>query len=190
MRSLLVIALSPLLDLVACVLQAREPLLVEALVSERAVEAFDEAVLDRLPRLDEVELDVSLFGPGRQRDAQELRSVVRHQSARKPKGFRELIEHSHHPIGRDGRRDLDPRHLSRAEIHDRERPQPAPIDEPVVDEVHRPGVVSLDRDGSRGARKALQPLAPSATYLELKGAIHAIDPLAVRRRAFAPQQAM
>jgi len=53
-RSLLVVVLPPLFDLDDRVV--REPVLVQALVAERAIEALTEAVLHRLPGIDEVEL--------------------------------------------------------------------------------------------------------------------------------------
>ena len=44
---------APVLDLAPGILEVREPMLVEALVSERAVESLDEGIVDWLARMDE-----------------------------------------------------------------------------------------------------------------------------------------
>ena len=54
-----------------------EPMHVQAVVSEGAVEALDEAVLHRLSGLDQVELDPSGIGPGVERSTSEFRPIVR-----------------------------------------------------------------------------------------------------------------
>src|SRR6266567_5525436 len=64
--------------------QAHEPVLVEALVPEPAVEAFDVRVLDRLARIDEVEHDAMAVCPLIERLAAKLGAVV----TRSPSGTR------------------------------------------------------------------------------------------------------
>lgn len=76
MRSGLVVVLSPCLDRCLCIEQAREVILVQALVSKLSVEALDEGVLDRFPRLDERESDTVSVSPEVERLSLELRSVV------------------------------------------------------------------------------------------------------------------
>jgi hypothetical protein len=51
-------------------------MLVQALVSELAVEGFDVRIFIRLPWADEREIDVGLIGPGVEDLPLELRSVV------------------------------------------------------------------------------------------------------------------
>jgi hypothetical protein len=72
-RPLLVVAASPFLDGLSSILQIREPVLVQALVPELAVEALDVRVLDGAPRCDEVQLDPVPVGPGGERRACKLR---------------------------------------------------------------------------------------------------------------------
>src|SRR5450830_835928 len=57
--------------------QRLEPLLVEALVPELAIEALDVAVLHGPPRLDQDVADTMGLGPTHERPAGELRAVVR-----------------------------------------------------------------------------------------------------------------
>ena len=56
--------------------EPQEPVLIQALVPQLPVEAFDVAVLRRLARLDEVQLDAVLVGPLIQRPADELGAIV------------------------------------------------------------------------------------------------------------------
>ena len=61
-----------------------KPMSVQTLVAELAVEALDEAVLDRLARTDEVELDASAVGPSVERSTGEFRPIVDDQGPRQP----------------------------------------------------------------------------------------------------------
>ncbi len=67
---------SPLFNRVAGVEPITEPMLVETLIPELAVEAFDECVLCRFARLDEVQLHAVILRPEEQCLAGELRAVV------------------------------------------------------------------------------------------------------------------
>jgi hypothetical protein len=75
-RPLLVVVLVPRLDNGPGLGHRGEPVLVEALVPQLAVEALDEGVLHRLARLDEVQPHPSLVGPGIQRLPGKLWAVV------------------------------------------------------------------------------------------------------------------
>ncbi len=57
--------------------QRPEPVLVQAFIPHLAVEAFDESILQGLPRRDEVQLRALFISPDIQRLARELRPVVR-----------------------------------------------------------------------------------------------------------------
>src|SRR3546814_4051089 len=59
----LVVVLPPSLDDAACLVEAREHLLVQAFVPEPAVEALHEGVLGRLPRGDVVPFHAPAVGP-------------------------------------------------------------------------------------------------------------------------------
>ena len=70
---------------------------VQALAPECSVEAFDESVLDRLARLNEVELHTSSVGPCIERAAAELGAVVRDDHIGQASGLREPLHHLDHP---------------------------------------------------------------------------------------------
>ena len=77
-----VVVPSPSFDGSPRVVHGEEPVHVQAVVPERAVEALDEAVLGGLARLNEVDLDPLRVGPGIERPARELRAVVRDDDLR------------------------------------------------------------------------------------------------------------
>src|SRR5689334_6203987 len=74
----------PVLDEIACIGQAGEPLLAQALVPEAPVEGLDERVLDGLPRTDEEQLDPVPIRPRVEDAARELRAVVADDAHRQP----------------------------------------------------------------------------------------------------------
>lgn len=82
MRTVGVVRSPPPLDVNPRVLEREEVVLVQALIPEPAVEAFDVGVLDRFPWLDEVQLDAVIRRPRIERDAPKLAAVVERQSRR------------------------------------------------------------------------------------------------------------
>lgn len=75
-RSNMVVVDPPLGDFVSCIRQAKEPVLIEAAVSELAVEALDECILRRLAWLDEGQRHCPLTCPEEHRFAGQLWSVI------------------------------------------------------------------------------------------------------------------
>ncbi|MNT85395.1 hypothetical protein D3C72_2255570 [compost metagenome] len=67
MRTSFVVVVPPFLDEIASVPQALELVVIEALVPKLPVEAFDEGVLDRLPRRNEPQADLVVVGPAVER---------------------------------------------------------------------------------------------------------------------------
>ena len=76
MRPFGVVINSPSLDEFFRIFEIDEPVLIEALVAHRPVEAFNEGVLDRLTRLDELLFDAMLVGPPVEHFARELGTIV------------------------------------------------------------------------------------------------------------------
>lgn len=76
MRPDLVVVAPPVSDDLACLGKRGEPVLVEALVAELAVEALDVAVLHGLAWIDQQVLDVVPLRPGDEGPTGELRAVV------------------------------------------------------------------------------------------------------------------
>lgn len=63
MRSQGVVFMAPVIDEQAGFLEGAEPVLIEAVIAEGAVEGLDEGVLDGLARLDVIEVDLAPLGP-------------------------------------------------------------------------------------------------------------------------------
>src|SRR5262249_10696497 len=73
--------------------EVEEPVLIEALVPEPAIEAFYKAVLHRFSRLNELELDAVLVRPLVESMADELRPIVANDRVRVlPSDRRRLVE--------------------------------------------------------------------------------------------------
>src|ERR1043165_6118263 len=83
---------APGLDDLARVRQAEEPVLVQALVAESAVETLDVGILIRLARVDEVQPDAAGVGPRIERPADELGPIVRDQYRRRRARLNESLE--------------------------------------------------------------------------------------------------
>src|SRR3954469_4192126 len=67
---------SPLFDQRTGIRQADEPVLVQAFISELAIEALDMPILGRLARRGKVEHDLLLSSPGIENVTSELRPIV------------------------------------------------------------------------------------------------------------------
>lgn len=76
MRSFFIIVLSPFIDDGSGLLDAHEPMLVQAIVPESAIEALAECVLHRLAGLDEVELHPCSLCPQEHGLAGEFGAIV------------------------------------------------------------------------------------------------------------------
>ena len=61
MRANMVVVLSPLIDFHSRLVQRSEPVRAQAFLAELAVEAFDERVLSRFPRLYKAKRDTGLL---------------------------------------------------------------------------------------------------------------------------------
>ena len=82
LRSVLVVLVSPGFDDRLGVGQAREPVLVEALIAEPAVERFDIGVLIGFARFDQAQGDTAFMRPGQHGSAAELLGIIRAQHPR------------------------------------------------------------------------------------------------------------
>lgn len=76
MRSDLIVVPPPAFDLVSGVVDIAPPVLIEALVADLAVEAFDISILVRFTRLDKLMVDFPFVGPGIECGSCELGPVV------------------------------------------------------------------------------------------------------------------
>lgn len=79
-------------------LQGQKPVLSQALTPKLAVETLNKCILDRLPRLDEMQRDPMLIGPRVQGVPCELRSIVQHQNLLHGPSGKDSIENSADPL--------------------------------------------------------------------------------------------
>src|SRR6267143_3499451 len=122
-------------------LQAHEPVLVQAFVPELPVKTFDERVLHRFPRLDEVQRHAMRIRPLVHRLADELRPVVHLNRFRIAPLLRHFFQPPHH--ARSGQRTVhfDPRRFPREPVHQIQRAKWPPARQTVPGEVHRPELI-------------------------------------------------
>ncbi len=76
MRAIDVVVVLPLRNQCVGIFEAGEPRLIEALVSESAIERLHESVLDRFAWIDEMKVHLVVAGPDDHVDASELWAVV------------------------------------------------------------------------------------------------------------------
>src|SRR5689334_18447044 len=102
MGALGVVLLLPSVDDYTSMRQAPEPVEIQTLVAELAVEAFDMGILRGLARLNEVQRDAVRIGPSIQDLPSELRAIVHGDLLGRPVPGNELVEHPRHPLTRQG----------------------------------------------------------------------------------------
>lgn len=85
MRPSPVVVLSPVLDHQLRIRQRLEPLRLQALIAQPAVESLDVGILDRLPRSHELEGDASRVRPQIERVAGDLGPVIADDAPRQPR---------------------------------------------------------------------------------------------------------
>ena len=132
--------------------QRREQGLVEKLVAQTAVEAFDEGVLHWLAWCDVVPADLGLVGPTENGIAGQLRAVVADDSLGPAAGADQKIKLPRDPLA--GQRGI--RHcsqtLARAVVENRQNAKAPATGQLIGNEVERPAVIGLQRDGDRRPR--------------------------------------
>jgi hypothetical protein len=80
-RTVMIVVLSELRELLPCIFQRRKPLYVQTLVPQSAIETLDERVLHRPPWPDETQLNPVLYYPCLQGATAELAAVGEGPSA-------------------------------------------------------------------------------------------------------------
>lgn len=152
MRSDVLVVLSPRLDRRACVPKAGEPVQVQAVLAELAVEALDERILRRLTWLDEVQPDHSSSRPEEHRLAGQLGAVVADDGLWQRSGLGQPIQLAGQPQPRDREvNDLD-NTLTAEVVDDIENLEATTVGELIGHEVDRPALVDAVRYRHRHSR--------------------------------------
>ncbi len=136
-----------------------EQMFVQAFIAQASVEAFDEAVLHGLARLDVMPLDTSILAPLQNGIGCQLRSIVADHHAGKSSRFGDPVQFP--PDADAGNRVIDHRRQTfPAEvINDTQNAEAPAIDQGVRDEVQRPTLVRPlgERHGRTSAERPFPP---------------------------------
>src|SRR5579864_3615923 len=179
MRSLGVVLNAPRFDDAACVGETDEPVLVQALVAEFTVEAFDVRVLVGFAWANERQPHAAAIGPFVEYLAVEFGSVVDRDRLRQSACIRQAVEHPLYPQSGDRCVDLDGQAFPGAVVNDGQTAEAPSADEAVGNEVHRPAHVRGRRLGQRLALERANPFALAPPYGQASLAIEAVDALAI-----------
>ena len=145
MRPHLVVVAPPGLDLLPRVGQIEEPVLVQTLVAELAVEALDETVLHGPSGGDEVQLHLILVSPLIHHLTGKLGPVVDHDRLRLAASSLQFFQHPHAPLTRLRGVHLDAWRVAREAVHQVQSSELAPTGECILGEVHGPDLVGAHR---------------------------------------------
>ena len=185
MRPDFVVVDSPLLDDLASVADAVEPVLVEALVAKLPVEAFHVAVLLRLSRPDEDVPNSVEVAPLVQGHTRELGAVISVDSFGPAVKLDQIVEDPGYAMAGYGSVHLDPEAALGVVVHHGQHPHPPALPRGVVHEVHAPSPVGLGRlEDLVDARQAMALPLP-APHLKAGVAINPIRSLEVDFHALA-----
>lgn len=180
----------PLLDDLAGVADAVEPVLVQAFVAEFAVEALHVAVLLRLARLDEGVLHPVAIAPPVQGHSRELGPVVRVDPLGLAVKLDEIVQDPRYAMPGYRAVDLDLQTALGMVVHHCQHPHPPALPSGVVHEVHAPSLIGLGRlEDLVDARQAMALPLP-APDLETRVAIYPIRALEVHFVAFPADEDM
>lgn len=163
LRALFVVFAAPCIDDDLGMLQAGEPVLVQALIPEPAIERLDVGDLVGFAGFNQEELNATGMRPGQHGPAAELLAVVGSDRLGQATRLGQLIEDAHElipahcPLGDDGHG-----FMGRI-VNDGQALEAAPFSRPVKHEIHRLHLVGGQRSlqGMAVGNRDLLPLAPS-----------------------------
>src|SRR6185437_7011972 len=190
-RAHLIVVSTPSLAFSPRLVEAQEPVGVQALGAELAVQALDESVVGRLAWPAEVQCDVVHEGPQVELLADELGPVVETDGLGIAKLARDALECFDDIAATEVLPHIDRRREPGEGIDDGQDTESGSVEQLVVDKVHGPDLV-----GCRGRRAILAQLRldPSlgrfVAQLQALLAIETADALGVDRPAFPPKQHM
>jgi hypothetical protein len=188
MRPGLTVIQAPCFNDIPDLLEAAEPVLVQAFVAKPAVEALHVAIVDRFARADELQLDPASISPGIQGIADELRAVIDDDLFRQAVNNRYPSQNLSYPLTADRRMGLDPKTFFRVGVDYREQSEFSSGVQRIVQKIHCSkliGPLGL-RKFDTCLRRAFFP--PTDAYLKLFFAINALRSLFVLYQLLALQE--
>jgi len=186
-RTTLIVFPSPAFDDLPCLRQGGEPVYIQTLGPQRAVERLHVRVIRGLPRPREVDAHLVVIGPQIHDLTGELRSVIAEQELGNPALLPNAIQRRHYVFALQFLAHRDRQTFPSKYIHDRQRSKPSSIRELVGHEIQTPHFVG------RSWPEALAPMQCSPTLslrLVAQGQafflVQAIDQLFPHIPAFPP----
>ena len=168
----MVVFVAPVLDEQAGLGERAEPVLVEAVVTEGAVEGFDEGVLGGFARLDVMEMDAGGLGPEVDGFAGELGAVVGGDGLWQAAYEGELLKERDDGSAADGSVGMECEALACEVIDEGEATEASAVGELVMDEVHAPAFIGSrrlwQRDACDGGQLASEFAAQGEAFLAVK----------------------
>lgn len=185
--ALLVVIPTPFGDQLPSVVQAGEPVIVEAFIPEAAVEAFDEGVLGGLAGLNQFELDAVPIGPLVQCPPRELWPLVGSDSSGIAAEGRDAVEDAGDIGAADGLICDDVDGFPRVVIDHGQALDPAAAGQRIEDEIHRPDLVRRSRHFQWFPVDCHAVTLATSAHGEARIAIDPVHALVVRLHALAAQ---
>ncbi len=142
MRALAIVLFTPGFYLAPRVVERDEDLLVETLLAQPALERFHEGVLNRLARLDELQPHAGSICPFIHHPAAELGAVVGLDHRRRRARLAQPLQHPGYRHAGKRCVHLDRQAFPDSLIDHHQRPQAAPAQQRVMNEIDRPRVVN------------------------------------------------
>ena len=189
MGTLFVVVLSPLVNPLLGICHAEEPVLVQTLLPEAAIERFDVCILCGLSWAAEVKLHVVEVSPPVQRLRNELRSIVHADRGRLATLLRDRLQNLNHVVAGQTLSNADCQILTGKVIDSRQNPKSLATEELVGHEVHAPILIGPD-----GCWPSYSHLAASvstrslATHLQPFLRVNPINQLVVNLPTLATKQ--
>ncbi len=170
----MVVFVAPVINEEASFCEGGEPVLVETVVAEGAVEGFDEGVLHGFAWLDVIDRDARALRPEVESATGELGAVIGGDGGGQAAGTGELFEDRDDGSTANGGIDVQGHALAGGVIDERETAEAAAAGELVVNEVHAPALIGRRWVGPRDASDRREFAAVLAAQGE---AFLAIEPL-------------
>src|SRR5574343_434880 len=187
-RPHLVVVGPPACDLVARLFQALEPVLVQALVAELAVEALDIGVLRGLAGLVEDVAHSLGLRPSHEGPAGELRALVGSDGLRIAPEPGDLVQHAHDVLATNAVIDGDVHALVAEVVGHGQALDAPPAGQAVADEVHAPHLVDGPALVQRHPFELQALLAAALAHRQVRQLVEPVHALVVDLRACGPQQ--
>jgi len=202
MRTRGVVVRPPCLDDPSCCCQRWKQVLVQALVAQATIKAFDEAVLLRLARRDVMPLDPSILAPGQDGVTGQFGTIVAGHRARQPATFGDGAQFTNDPPALQRRVDDTGQAFPAVIVDDVQHAEPPAAGQCVRHEVERPALTRFSAESPSVpacrapacGRHVCGPSAPLAIQLVDLLQVHALAlrsqqerqlSVADRRRSFA-----